>query len=242
MGGPAFASLFRYLYCRGFGANYGSRTFRARNCFDHIWSFRAKAKCVPERISPFSEKHKTMKRTKNDMLTGGTGDVNPQTMRIQLTQLGNDAPSQSFTPLPIPRYPQQNGKQIVMEMLKVEFITLGYVAALGVINVYRANLTTNPTPAANTAAAFFSDARMIASSNFSVIQGAAIGPAYVPGIHTVDLTDEAGHGRLIATDNIYANIDTDNTGVSNYVVMVVITYRFKQVTLAEYIGIVQSQQ
>lgn len=64
-----------------------------------------------------------------------------------------------------------------------------------------------------------------------------------PIVH--DLTDESGHGVVVGTDNLYmfmssrycvGNVaDPGMTGIAR------ILYRFKEVGLAEYIGIVQSQ-
>lgn len=67
------------------------------------------------------------------------------------------------------------------------------------------------------------------------------------GVDIHDLTDGAGHGVLIATDNIWLTAfingavpDIGTTAALN--VFCEILYRFKKVTLQEYIGIVQSQQ
>jgi hypothetical protein len=64
-----------------------------------------------------------------------------------------------------------------------------------------------------------------------------------------DLTDGAGHGILIATDNIYlgvnASLSSFNLGDADPIVGGVsanLIYRFKEIGLSEYIGIVQSQQ
>jgi hypothetical protein len=57
-----------------------------------------------------------------------------------------------------------------------------------------------------------------------------------------DMTDGAGHGMLVGTDNIYLQLGTVGSPVSTAICDVKILYRFKQVTLSEYIGIVQSQQ
>lgn len=63
-----------------------------------------------------------------------------------------------------------------------------------------------------------------------------------------DFTDGAGHGILIATDNIFLTIVAQGAsidGVSyNFAGQgrVDLLYRFKEITLQEYIGIVQSQQ
>lgn len=65
-----------------------------------------------------------------------------------------------------------------------------------------------------------------------------------------DLTDGAGHGVLVATDNIFLTLQTAATVVGASATITAATgfgecailYRFKEVGLAEYIGIVQSQQ
>jgi hypothetical protein len=56
-----------------------------------------------------------------------------------------------------------------------------------------------------------------------------------------ELTDGAGHGVLIATDNIYFGCITAAFAAAGTFAGKVL-YRMKNVTLAEYIGIVQSQQ
>lgn len=58
-----------------------------------------------------------------------------------------------------------------------------------------------------------------------------------------DLTDGAGHGILVAVDKFYAQIHSTyvawgGTGGIDFKFL----YRFKKVSLAEYVGIVQSQQ
>lgn len=57
----------------------------------------------------------------------------------------------------------------------------------------------------------------------------------------IDMTDGAGHGFLIATDNLFAQVQSSGTGAAQAVAFK-IYYRWKNVGLAEYIGIVQSQQ
>lgn len=57
----------------------------------------------------------------------------------------------------------------------------------------------------------------------------------------VDLTDGAGHGVLVATDNIFAVMKSSSTTVSNQA-WVKMLYRQKRVGVLEYVGIVQAQQ
>ena len=56
-----------------------------------------------------------------------------------------------------------------------------------------------------------------------------------------DITDGAGHGFLVATDQIYMQVFT-NGATATATVRVKMLYRWKNVSLAEYIGIVQGQQ
>jgi hypothetical protein len=62
----------------------------------------------------------------------------------------------------------------------------------------------------------------------------------MPTTQVLDLTDGAGHGLLIATDNIFMTVYSTNTGVANEVGCKIL-YRWKNVSVEEYIGIVQSQ-
>lgn len=64
-----------------------------------------------------------------------------------------------------------------------------------------------------------------------------------------DVTDGAGHGILVATDNIFvacnftvASVFSTTADTASGAASCNILYRFKEVALAEYIGIVQSQQ
>jgi hypothetical protein len=56
-----------------------------------------------------------------------------------------------------------------------------------------------------------------------------------------DFTDGAGHGILVATDNIFIQASTNGQNTAS-LFRFKILYRFKSVSLVEYIGIVQSQQ
>lgn len=67
-----------------------------------------------------------------------------------------------------------------------------------------------------------------------------IPPFFENRIYRKNFSDGAGHGYLIATDSIFARLFTGGTGVAN-TAYIRLLYRFKEVDLAEYIGIVQSQ-
>jgi len=178
-------------------------------------------------------------------LTGGSGDVNPQTLVLKVVQSGADVQTSIGTPLPIPRMPIANGKSIVMEFLSLDFDRLGIPLVNGVTS-WLGVVTTNPlgpngTNYADSADQVLSDPRVLGTWNQSVASGATQVTNVIEHSYKLDLTDEAGHGMLVATDNIYFALVTQNTTQAN-VCYCKVKYRFKEVSLQEYIGIVQSQQ
>lgn len=181
-----------------------------------------------------------MKRGRKDQLTGGTGDVNPQIITSPIiTQPGVDLPVQVQQPLPIPRFPTSTGRNLVIELLGIEVDFLTWSGLAGAVIQYM-NVTTNSQNPASINAAL-SDPKTIADvyKYYFFFTAAAV---FEVGAQTyVDLTDNAGHGLLIATDNVYFNLLTQNTGAANSAIMK-LEYRWKEVSLTEYIGIVQSQQ
>lgn len=188
-------------------------------------------------------------RISRDQLTGGSYDVNPQTLLLNaVKQPANDTLVTAGTGLPIPRLPIKQGRSLVMELLRASFIVpnSGYVA--GAQTWISGILTTNPeasdnhTFANNQGLGFFNDPRTIAQVGFGTLASAA--PTAIDRYATiteVDLTDEAGHGYLVATDNLYIALSSQATATQQ-TMSVDVTYRFKDVSLEEYIGIVQSQQ
>lgn len=65
-----------------------------------------------------------------------------------------------------------------------------------------------------------------------------------PVVH--DLTDGAGHGMLVATDSVFFGLLNPTgygaSGANTLGAQVDLLYRWKDVSIEEYIGIVQSQQ
>lgn len=187
------------------------------------------------------------KRKLADTLTGGTGDTNPQTYTIHEAITEVTKATAAF-PLPIPRFGSfGKDRSVVFELLGVHWHMNDLptrTAAQGYI-VLRTALTTNPdNPAPAPLAA---DPRVLATfyRAWNVpATGTAISAITEYDIDEVsDLTDEAGHGILIATDNIYLAVYNDAAGPTLLTdLSVSLRYRMKEVSLQEYIGIVQSQQ
>lgn len=181
-----------------------------------------------------------MKRTR-DTLTGGSKDVNPQTMIITVTQSGVDTATGQATSLPIPRLPIAKGRSLVIELLGVTFIDIS-TPTISPSNFKMPLLSTNPTTPTTISSAA-GDPRAIAMWPRWIVFLAATAEVSYPleMAKHFDLTDEAGHGILVATDQIYLYLLSVTTSQTNSVVAR-LEYRFKDVSLEEYIGIVQSQQ
>jgi len=170
-------------------------------------------------------------RKYNGSLTGGSGDVNPQYMHLSATQTGADTATTVTFPIPIQRL-QNAGRAQVMEILKV-FWSVD-------LSVEVDSVITFVLSTANTAAQTYGSTRVIdallermgitTSGTFDHVQ---------PICH--DLTDGAGHGFLVATDNIFLQLNSVTTG-QTLSCNVKILYRWKDVSTTEYVGIVQGQQ
>lgn len=199
-----------------------------------------------------------------DTLTGGTGDVNPQLYRlaVSLASGAAAAPSLSSTgsattfPLPIPKYPGGANKSLVVELLKVRW-TVGFGSTNASGTSFNIAVNATLMTSGNTVPGTLNQGNILDNFNAEqiVTVTTAVPPQYglfilqpasdSPAFH--DLTDGAGHGILVATDNIVlaADLSWQNLAVANAFTAAVecdLFYRFKEVTLQEYIGIVQSQQ
>lgn len=179
-----------------------------------------------------------MKRTR-DQLTGGSKDVNPQTMVVQVTQSGVDVPTGQGIALPIPRLPIAKGRSLVIELLGVTFITAQF-PTIAASNIIAPILTTNGTTPTTLVQAY-TDPKVLAIWSRAINFSSAASVFETEQTKYIDLTDNAGHGILVATDQIYLVGLSLTTGVAN-VFIARLEYRFKDVALEEYIGIVQSQQ
>lgn len=184
-----------------------------------------------------------MKRMSGGSLTGGTGDVNPQTLSFTVTQSAADTTTTASQAIPIQRLPS-GGRSQVMEVLKVWFSHTAFPAIASATEAVDTMSCFLSTKSFGTTATTFAEPTVFASF-FRAMRGAftAAGTygSYQDNMHMVDLTDGAGHGYLVATDFIFAQMQSAGTGAANNTV-VKLLYRWKNVGLAEYIGIVQGQQ
>lgn len=181
-----------------------------------------------------------------DDLTGGTKDVNPQFLSGSITLSAANTATELTLGTPIVRVGQgaSSSRSVIMEILKlwVEMPNVDQDAAGATGRSMQFSMTTTSQ---GTSIASLSNPRCLASieDNFrNAFTAAGTGLLFFnQNPREVDFTDGAGHGVLVATDNIFLQANTSNqAGAATFTFKIL--YRFKEVSLVEYIGIVQSQQ
>lgn len=187
------------------------------------------------------------KRVIADQLTGGTKDVNPQYMSGLVTlSAANTATEVTFV-TPIVRVgASSQGTATIMEMIKlwVDMPSVDQEAAAATQRNFQFSLAT-VSSGATAAVQTLDNPRSLAFLEHTTDNAfTAAGTGLLDrqdGPVVWDFTDGAGHGILVATDSIFvAGVTSSQTGASTFRWKA--SYRFKTVTLVEYIGIVQSQQ
>lgn len=138
--------------------------------------------------------------------------------------------------LPKPVIGTSSSKATIIEMLKVWFYSAHNSTQSSAMHAF---LSTRPV--SNGFAATI-DPAVIASVTKLVHRDDTAGNMIMDQNWPVeiDLTDEAGHGVLVATDKIYLTVSSESTGDTNDVACRIL-YRYKTVGITEYVGIVQSQ-
>lgn len=182
------------------------------------------------------------KRRYNSSLTGGSGDVNPQFMNLTVTQSAADTYTQTTFPLPIQRL-QNSGRAQVMEVLKVFFAgsPLQTDAAADTAHSIQAQITTKSFAAAVSWSEPTCFAIIQKEDRSAFTAAGSFSKTTESEPFVLDLTDGAGHGLLVASDNIFMAVSSTATGLANQF-QAKILYRWKDVAISEYVGIVQSQQ
>ena len=179
-------------------------------------------------------------------VTGGTGDIKPQILSAQSsTSVATTVYGSTQITLPVARIGQMKNRAMIMEVLKVYFFNGVTDARDGTADNF-AVLTTaairasGDTSSLTTIQQDLDDPRVIAASFFSRSTTTS-GGIMIQKPEVVDLTDGNGNGVLVATDNLFlTHTAIDNTATVRCVVKIL--YRLVNVSIQEYVGIVQSQQ
>lgn len=182
-----------------------------------------------------------------DILTGGTRDVNPQYISGRVTLSGTNTATEVIIGTPIVRVgPTTGNTAIIMELLKlwVDPPRVDVEAAAAVVRGTQFSLAT--ASSGTTAVVLFLDNPIciarLSTELTNAFTAAGTGMLQNRNDPSVwDFTDGAGHGILVATDNLFIVAGTVGQNAASFFTWK-ISYRFKRVSLVEYIGIVQSQQ
>lgn len=186
----------------------------------------------------------------NRALTGGTGDVNPQWFRFAADgalTIGAVVASVAQTPLAAFNNVPGN-KAVVMEVLKVAFSADPTFTGVGLIvnQMYiRMGLFAGTRPTTQLVSAW-SEPTCIAyiGRSGTTTSSQSIDENQHPTSWEVDLTDGAGHGVLLGANTVtwLHEVNTGAATVNSLPKSCAFLYRFKEVSLQEYMGIIQSQQ
>ena len=182
------------------------------------------------------------KRAKSDTLTGGTGDVKPQQLTASTELATLDTYGTGTIHLPLPRFGFGDDITPVWEILRVSWY-LGIADADPNVN-YVAYLSTIALRSQGDAASLITmqnDFRdpltfggVMDHANGALTQRHGQFPL------TRDMTDGAGNGYLIATDQLFV-VYGQFSSTLNTLATVKILYRSTGIDIQEYVGIVQSQ-
>ena len=184
------------------------------------------------------------KRTK-DTLTGGSHDVNPQYLNVAFGLSAANTFSDLEVKLPIVRIGQgSQNRSTIIEVLKI-FANLPGIDNTAAAATQRNVAMTFSTVRLGAAEAVIDNPRVLAQFQREVQNSFTAGGTGILAIdndpQVWDLTDGDGHGVLVASDSIWvAGVTTNQLAASTF--RAKILYRFKEVSLVEYIGLVQSQQ
>lgn len=170
-------------------------------------------------------------------VTGGTGDVKPQIMTINSTQTAADTSTQTEFLVPVTKIPTSE-RATIIEILKIYWYTVITSAPAEADHAVIGTLSTRST--VMTLPGMIQDTSVIDGFFFRRLISTSGVIAYdTPLVH--DMTDSNGNGILVATDSLFIQNVSSATGAANTITCRIL-YRYVNVGIMEYVGIVQSQQ
>lgn len=174
------------------------------------------------------------KRRAGDMLTGGTRDVNPQYTSVGVTESAANTFTQVTMPVPVLRGNMGGARRYqVIELLKAWFTNSTGAGASGDGHVLQLTTTSQ------TAMITFTNPDLIMRYEDEIIITTS-GLYENKNPKEFSFTDDAGHGLIIATENLYFGIQgTSQTGALTGTCRIL--YRFKNIGVDEFVGLAIQQ-
>lgn len=193
----------------------------------------------------YSRRDYDYRREGNGSRTGGTGDYKPQVLTIatdNVSAAGKYVHKEAQ--LPVPRFGPSKGKATIMEILWIDFyVGVGNMQQVGVSTqaIYLTTTLGRANAADCTIATLAEDLadEQVIAAHVRDLRISTTG-AFVDEIpYRCDMTDENGNGVLIGADRMFLVVgDVGAEAVYNGVAK--IGYRLVNVGIAEYVGIMQS--
>lgn len=191
-------------------------------------------------------------------LTGGSGDVNPQALKVRATVSASTSAvgwyfATTSVAIPVQRLPSGSKAQ-VLEILKLDWNTSGCASAGGDAEYFSIALSTRSY---GTSSISYKKADpYVLFFEMADTDAVAMDGGFMPGVtptgnsgwydsNTEDMTDGAGHGVLYGGDQLYLQIGIRTPSTASSVnaaeASLVIWYRWKNVGFNEYVGMVVTQ-
>lgn len=166
-------------------------------------------------------------------------DKAPNYFTISSLQTGNDTTTVTTVNLPNASIPTQ-GSVTIIELIKINLSQMTAWTTIDVGDGWTVGLdTSTPTTTSTTTACAHPSCLWFYTVKPGSTMTSAVGGGFFES-KLFDLTDGDGHGLLVATDVLnFFNMSTA-TGIANQWVAKV-WYKWRRVTIEEYVGIVQSQ-
>lgn len=174
------------------------------------------------------------KRVASDTLTGGTRDVNPQTLGMggDLTESAAATFTSRTVAVPVNRVSSNSSVAQVIEVLWVEFEHTSGTIPDAANETFSAALTMTEKAAMPS----LGEVDLIAKASWGFTAFVTSGGAGGSKITHIDLTDGQGHGIIVATPNVFFAVAGENTATAQSAGCRM-GYRFKNVGLQEYVGL-----
>lgn len=172
-------------------------------------------------------------------LTGGTGDVNPQFLSINAKESAANTYTETEIRLPNAAShirPSTPGRAVVVELLYIMYLSVHdqFVAGPDRFRWHFATRSHTVITSFNATDVLWAERE---DQGFFLTSGTWGGAR----ARKVDFTDGMGHGILIAVDRAYVAVESVSlTNPSS--LRMKIAYRFKEVPLTEYVGMIADQQ
>ncbi len=185
-----------------------------------------------------AKKSMAKRRRKNNNNNNNNGDIFPNFLTGTVTESGNDTFTTVLVNTPIPRIQTSRGgtKATVMELLWAELLIPNINLQLALSNItFQMVIGTVPNTIIS-----FNNPRVFVEHRWDAhftTSGLAI--TQQPFIYNMQSMD--GHGYLLAAESFHTSIFSTNTG-NSIIAEWRMYYRFVDIPLSEFIGLVQSTQ